>query len=125
MTDQCKDCIEAFLGKMKGYGKSLKAGGEDGEVLGKVCNVGRKVKWGEGKIVRGKFAIREPNLQCDIQRSQPFAAGFLPRRHLDIMIVFENKDPADNNHCPTCKMSVGSDMVTINCFVTSLGYIET
>jgi hypothetical protein len=61
---------------------------------------------GEGKIARREYAIHEQNLGRDIQRTQPFTACFLPGRHLDMMVVFQNKNESSDtlkNSCPSCK----------------------
>lgn len=35
---------------------------------------------GQGKVARREYAIHEPNLERDIERSEPFASCFLPGR---------------------------------------------
>lgn len=50
VADQCKECIEKFLKKVKGYERSLRAGGcsrgERQRSLGRLCDAGKKVMWG-------------------------------------------------------------------------------
>ena len=59
---------------------------------------------GEGKIARGEYAIQEPNLERDLERTQPFTACFMPGRRLDMMMVFRNEnDSNQSNSCPGCK----------------------
>jgi len=59
---------------------------------------------GEGKVARGEYAIHEPNLVRDLERSQPFAACFMPGNRLDMMMVFRaENDSTPKNSCPGCK----------------------
>lgn len=50
VVDQCKECIEAFLEKIKSYEKSLRNGGSGN----KLCDMGKKVKW--ALIQKGELA---------------------------------------------------------------------
>jgi hypothetical protein len=72
---------------------------------------------GEAKIGRGEYAIHEPNLELDIQRTQPFEACFLPGRRLVMMMVFWDENDLSgtpNNSCPSCKTeSKGNSFSTI------------
>jgi hypothetical protein len=64
---------------------------------------------GEGKIARGEYAIHEASLERDIERSQPFAACFLPGRRLDMMMVFKDKPDLRSDSCPSCKAASNED----------------
>jgi hypothetical protein len=58
----------------------------------------------EEKVARGEYAIHEPNLVRDLERTQPFAACFMPGHHLDMMMVFRDEnDSTPKNSCPGCK----------------------
>jgi hypothetical protein len=50
VADQCKEYIEAFLKKIKGFEKGLRNGGSGN----KVCDMGRKVRW--ALIQKGELA---------------------------------------------------------------------
>ena len=61
---------------------------------------------GEGKVIRGEYAIHEPILNRDLQHTQPFSACFLPGSRLDMMMVFTNVNELGDTHknsCPRCK----------------------
>ena len=60
VAGQCKECIEGFLGGIKGYERSLRDGGREEGRLGKVCDIGRKVRWGltqKGELARFRTEI--------------------------------------------------------------------
>jgi hypothetical protein len=50
VADQCKECIEAFLKRIKGYERGLRNGGSGN----KLCDMGRKVRW--ALIQKGELA---------------------------------------------------------------------
>jgi len=56
VADQCKECIEDFLKKIKGYEKSLRNGGSGN----KLCDMERKVRWAliqKGELARFRTEI--------------------------------------------------------------------
>jgi hypothetical protein len=56
VADQCKECIEAFLKKIKGYERSLRDAGSGN----KLCDMGRKIKWAlvqKGELARFRTEI--------------------------------------------------------------------
>ncbi len=55
---------------------------------------------GNGKIARNEVVFQDRYLAEDIERSQPFESCFLPGRHIDMSMVFEQKDPCTS--CPKC-----------------------
>jgi hypothetical protein len=60
VADQCKECIEGFLVKIKGYERSLRDGGRGEGKMGRVCDVGRKIRWGltqKGELARFRAEI--------------------------------------------------------------------
>lgn len=77
---------------------------------------------GEGKVARGEYAIHELNLVRDLDRTQPFAACFMPGLHLDMMMAFRNEnDLTPSNSCPGCKTaSEKGSSSTTQWFVTHL-----
>lgn len=57
VVDQCRECIEAFLAKLKGYERSL---GDEKGCGSRISDVRRKIKWGltqKDELVRFRTTI--------------------------------------------------------------------